>query len=174
MAKLSTTIHPRGPVAVLTTPLLSPRPTSSAVVLWDIGDPGNLGTALRSCAAFGVSAVVGPGCVDVWNAKVLRAAAGAHFRGDVVVSPSLTVGQLHDWGFVVMAAVPNGGSALETLPSAVAVVIGAEGPGLDQAIIEAADSKVTLAMAGGMESLNAGVTASLFAYELSNAPRPAL
>ena len=174
MAKLSTTIHPRGPVAVLTAPPLSQRPTSSAVILWGIGDPGNLGTALRSCAAFGVSLVVGPGCVDLWNAKVLRAAAGAHFRGDIVVSPSLTIGQLHDWGFDVMAAVPNGGSALESLPSAAAVLIGAEGPGLDQAIIEAADSSVTLAMPGGMESLNAGVTASLFAYELSNAPRPAL
>ena len=66
------------------------------------------------------------------------------------------------------------GRALESLPSAAAVLIGAEGPGLDQAIIEAADSLVTLAMPGGMESLNAGVTASLFAYELSNAPRPAL
>ncbi len=174
MAKLATTQHPRGPVAVVRTPKLANRPDSSALVLWGIGDPGNVGTALRSCAAFGISTVVGPGCADLWNPKVLRAAAGAHFRGTVVVAPDLTVAQLHTWGLDAVAAVPKGGSRpVFNEQSRVAVLIGGEGSGLELEVVAECDSTVTLPMPGGVESLNAGVTASLFAYELSRPLRPA-
>ena len=173
MAKLATTQHPRGPVAVVRTPKLATQPNGSALVLWGIEDPGNVGTAMRSCAAFGIPTVVGPGCVDVWNAKVLRAAAGAHFRGTVVVAPDLTVAHLHRWGLDAVAAVPKYGSRLVFNEQArVAVLIGGEGSGLESAVVAECDSRVTLPMPGGMESLNAGITASLFAYELSRASRP--
>ena len=86
MAKLATTRHPRGPVAVMEMPDTATPPSGAAVVLWGVTDPGNVGTAIRSAVAFGVVVVAGPGCADLWNPKVLRAAAGAHFRGRVVAA----------------------------------------------------------------------------------------
>ena len=175
MAKLATTRHPRGPVAVVPMPAMPTRPTGSALVLWGVGDPGNLGTSIRSSVAFGVAVIVGPGCADLWNPKVLRAAAGAHFRGTVVAAPDLTVDRLRAWGLATIAAVPTGGRSVESvLGGDVAFLVGAEGPGLGGEVIDAADASVTIPMPGGSQSLNAGVTASLLAYELarSNVDEP--
>ena len=167
MNSIADTQHPRGPVAVLETPASPDRPADPPIVLWGVGDPGNLGTAIRSGAAFGVPVVVGPDCADPWAPKVLRAGAGAHFRGEVIVRPDLTVELVRQWGFMVVAAVPDGGRLpAEALSGGgTAVVIGAEGPGLPPDLIGAADGLVTIPMAE-MESLNAGVAASILAYEL--------
>lgn len=166
MDKLATTQHPRGPVAVLETPDPAVEPVGPALLLWGVGDPGNLGTALRSAAAFGVSTVLGPGCADLWNPKVLRAAAGAHFRGVIVQHRNVT-GVVETWGRALVAAVPRGGVApSEVEPLASLVAIGAEGPGLPSEVVAIASSTVTIPMPGGVESLNAGVAASILAYEL--------
>lgn len=167
MAKLATTVHPTGPVAVLDRPRLADAPTSSCLVLWGIGDPGNLGTALRSAAAFGLDVVVGPGCVDVWNGKVLRAAAGAHFKGSITEAPNLDLDQLRAWNLRPIATVPRGGESISSVGDRSAFLIGAEGPGLPDDAIDACDGAVSIAMDGRMESLNAGVAASVIAYELT-------
>ncbi len=167
MDSIATTQHPRGPVAVLDTPASPDRPGGAPIILWGVGDPGNLGTAIRSAAAFGVPVVVGPECADPWGPKVLRAGAGAHFRGDVVIRPDLTLGLVREWGFSVLAAVPDGGRPPVELmeEGGAAVLIGAEGPGLPADVIAAADGLVSIPMAQ-LESLNAGVAASILAYEL--------
>ena len=128
MAKMSSTQHPRGPIAVLSMPALAKQPSGSAVVLWGVSDPGNVGTAIRSAVAFGTSIVLGPGCVDVWGPKVLRAAAGAHFGGSLVHAPDLNLHQMRAWGLRVVAAVPRGGAGLGQLAtSPAAVLVGGEG-----------------------------------------------
>ena len=172
MAKMSSTQHPRGgPIAVLSMPDLADRPSGSAVVLWGVSDPGNVGTAIRSAVAFGTSIVLGPGCADLWGPKVLRAAAGAHFAGSVVHAPALNIQQLRTWGVRVVAAVPRGGAGLGQLAtSPSAVLVGGEGAGLPAEIIESCDGLLTIEMPGGSESLNAGVCASLMAYELARTP----
>ena len=168
MSKLATTQHPRGPVAVVPTPTLAAAPTGSCIVLWEVGDPGNVGTAIRSCAAFGVGVIVGPHCADLWNPKVLRAGAGAHFTGSIVIAPTLSLGMIRRWGLAPYAAVPRGGSPPRSVADGnIAIMVGAEGPGLPEDLIEAADGIVSIPMSEGSESLNAGVSASLLAYEVA-------
>ena len=177
MAKLATTRHPRGPVTVAPMPDMAPRPKGSSLVLWGVADPGNVGTSIRSAVAFGVSVVVGPGCADLWNPKVLRAAAGAHFRGTVVAAPELGLDQLEAWGMRTVAARTSGGRRIDdvladdVLGGDVAVLIGGEGSGLPQEVLDGVGDAVTIPMTAGSESLNAGVTASLLAYELGRAGR---
>jgi TrmH family RNA methyltransferase len=87
---LAETMTPQGLVAVLPLPLQQPlpQPLTFALVLDGVRDPGNAGTLLRSAAAAGVQvAIFGPGCVDPFNDKVLRAGMGAHFRLPVRVCP---------------------------------------------------------------------------------------
>jgi len=168
MGKLGTTVHPTGPIAILDRPTLKSRPDGSCIVLWGVGDPGNLGTALRSASAFGIDTVVGPGCVDIWNPKVLRASAGAHFHGTVVEIATLDLATIRAWGLEVVATTPRDGVDLgDAVMDAVALLIGSEGPGLDGDMISDADALVTIPMPGPVESLNAGVAASVLAYELA-------
>ncbi len=163
--RLAPTQHPRGPVAVLEIPPPA-RVTGDALLLWGLTDPGNVGTLIRSAAAFSLSVVVGPGSADPWGPKVLRAAAGAHFRTTVApegARPAATR----------VVTVPRGGVAPWQLPAAprFEVVVGSEAHGLPSQMVAAADIRVTIPMPGGVESLNAAVAGSILAYEVSRLRR---
>lgn len=164
MARLAGTETPRGPVAVVAIPDAAPLPPDlPVIVLWGVGDPGNVGTAIRSAAAFGLAVAIGPGTADPWSPKVLRAGAGAHFR--LALTP---VGSLDDLtGHPLAATVVTGGIAPSDLDKRPwAIIVGSEAQGLDAATEAAADAVITIPMPGGTESLNAGVTASILAYEV--------
>lgn len=163
MDKLAGTDTPRGPVAVVKIPpSVPPLPDVASLALWGVSDPGNVGTIIRSAAAFGLGVVVGPGTADVWSPKVVRAAAGAHFR--VHLSHTASVEEL---GPRVAATVVDGGVSPRDLPPGPwTVLIGSEAHGLPEELASAVGEKVTIPMPGGTESLNAGVAASIVAYEL--------
>lgn len=82
IALLAETVTPQGLVAVVSWPTLSLPPNPTLTLLLDgVREPGNAGTLLRTAEAAGVEQVIfGPGTVDPFNDKVLRAAMGAHFR----------------------------------------------------------------------------------------------
>jgi TrmH family RNA methyltransferase len=169
MKRLAGTQHPRGPVAVLTVPTSTIPFGESVIVAWGVGDPGNAGTLIRSAAAFGLGYIAGPGSVDPWAPKVLRAGAGSHFLTGIERAPRLEAGDLHDRGFTVVASVVRNGES----PSRLAVVergallVGDEALGLPAEALNAADILITIPMPGKTESLNAGVAGSLLAYEWS-------
>ncbi len=173
LAKLAGTETPRGPVAIIEIPHPTPLPRQlPVIVLWGVGDPGNVGTVIRSAAAFGTAVAIGPGTADPWSPKVLRAGAGAHFR--LALSQVASLAELE--GHPLAATVAVGGSP----PSALgrrpwAILIGSEAHGLDPSVEAAADVLVTIPMPGGTESLNAAVAASILAYEvtLGSGARPA-
>lgn len=165
LEKVATTGSPRGPVAVMK---IEPRPlgTGHALALWQVGDPGNAGTLVRTAAAFGVDIMVGPDTADLWSPKVLRAAAGAHFM--VGMDTFSSVAQLKARGYAVIAAVPTGGDLpanVEVGPKS-ALLVGNEAHGLGDEVLEEADRTVALEMPGGTESLNAAVAGSILAYAL--------
>jgi TrmH family RNA methyltransferase len=137
------------------------------LVLHDLRDPGNVGTILRSADAAGVTAVVLTGqSVDPFNPKTLRASAGSIFHLPVVVA-SIDETLTYFGGAQLLATVVRGGRSHRevdfTAPSV--VVIGNEADGLDAATIERCGATVSIVMDGRNESLNAGVAASLIAFE---------
>jgi RNA methyltransferase, TrmH family len=140
------------------------------LVLHDVRDPGNLGTAVRAADASGAAGVIVSGeSVDVFNPKALRATAGSAFHLPVSVTATLeeAVAALHATGRRVLGAVVSGGAALWHAPltSASAVVVGGEATGLTAEERASLDGAVTIEMAGRAESLNVGVAAALLCFE---------
>jgi TrmH family RNA methyltransferase len=148
---------------------LADLPTPSfALVLHDIRDPGNAGTLIRSADASGASAVILTGqSVDPYNPKTLRATAGSVFRVPLVMaSLGDAVAKLKEQGVSVLATVVRGGvdsrSVDFTVPTA--VVIGNESQGLSIEEVAMCSGAISIPMAGGAESLNAGIAGSLLAF----------
>ncbi len=168
LARLADTVHPQGPVAVLEISPSAILDNDDAVVLWGVADPGNTGTIIRTAAAFGLGVMVVAGGVDPWSPKVLRAAAGGHFRTKIEVA-SLAVADLHTRGWRTVAAVVQGGTDLLSFewPQPCALLIGEEAAGLPAEVVADATQRVSIPMSGGVESLNAGVAAALLMWELS-------
>jgi TrmH family RNA methyltransferase len=138
------------------------------IVLHDLRDPGNVGTIVRSADAAGASAVILTGqSVDPFNPKTLRASAGSIFHLPVVVASFDAVRSHFHGDAQLLATVVRGGKSHRdvdfTGPSV--VVIGNEADGLDAATIARCDETISIPMDGRSESLNAGVAASLIAFE---------
>jgi RNA methyltransferase, TrmH family len=139
------------------------------LVLHDVRDPGNAGTLIRSADAAGAAGVVFTGTsVDPFNAKTLRATAGSVFHLPVAVaSLEATLASFKARGATSYATVVRGGIDHRRVDFAkpALVVIGNEAEGLDEASVGLCDERISIAMAGESESLNAGVAGSLIAFE---------
>jgi len=144
------------------------------VVLAAIQDPGNVGTILRSAEAFGATgAIATRGTADPWSPKALRASAGSTLRLPLLRGMAIPVllAQLRIAGVKIYAAssarngndVGAGGSA--DLREAAAIFVGNEGAGLPSEVTSAADATISIPTIETVESLNAGVAASIVLYE---------
>lgn len=172
------TESPQGIAALVDPPAFSlddllRQPVPLIVIAAGLQDPGNFGTLIRSAEAFGAGGVQAlPGTVSVWNAKVLRASAGSAFRVPVVAEkPAPAFAALAERGIPIYAAVP-GSSGADALPCSqmdwtrpAALLIGNEGSGLSQDLLDRADQLVSIPTPGPVESLNAAVAASVLLYE---------
>lgn len=168
VAAAAATREPQGVVAAFAWPQLSPRP-GLRLVLDGIQDPGNLGTLLRSAEAAGVGlAVCAPGCADLYNPKVLRAAMGAHFNLPLRNDPSWE--RLH----AELAACPlvYVADAQATQPyytadwtQAAALIVGSEAHGPSPQALALATQALAIPMHGRAESLNAAVAGSILLFE---------
>ena len=141
------------------------------LLLESVRDPGNLGTVIRSAAAFGITQLVlSSDCADLYHPRVIRAAMGTLFHTRVVVTEALApaIRHLRASGEVYAAALDAGAARLGeiTFVARDAVVVGNEGHGLSAEVLEACTQKVYIPMAEGVESLNAGVAASVLLWEL--------
>jgi RNA methyltransferase, TrmH family len=152
------------------------------LVVHDLKDPGNAGTIIRSADAAGASAVIFTGqSVDPYNPKTLRATAGSIFHLDVCVATlDATLAHFSSVGAQTLATIVRGGASHRHVNFAMAtvVVIGNESEGLSEDVIAKCDRAISIPMAGRSESLNAGVAASLIAFEAlwqrdyANSPPP--
>lgn len=166
LTRIGTTVTPQDPVAVITPPAFRAPTARLRLLAWDVADPGNLGTLIRSAAAFGADVAVGGSTVDPWSPKVLRASAGVALR-----TPIARVTEPADaWaGTRPAALVVDDGVALHTVAAgAYTLVVGSEAHGLPTAVADACDLRVTIEMPGGVESLNAAVAGSIALYHLSS------
>jgi TrmH family RNA methyltransferase len=133
------------------------------VALWGVGDPGNVGTVLRSAAAFGASCVViGPNTADPYGPKAVRASMGAVFSVPVV-----RVQRLDELPGERIGLVAAAGDALSDVYVAgtVTLLVGAEREGLPTDVVEGCDRVAHIPIA--TESLNAAMAATIALYELS-------
>jgi len=132
-------------------------------------DPGNLGTILRSAEAFNAAGVLlAEGTVSSYNAKVVRASAGSAFRLPVVkVKIAEVFSELRGAGLRLIATSSHKGTPLPKagLGKPAAIFIGGEGAGLGRHLITEMDEVVAIPHSPKVESLNAGVAASIVLYE---------
>ena len=168
------TESPQGVLAIARVPRrslaeLPESPTLRVLVLDAVQDPGNVGTILRTAAAMGADATVAlPGTVDLWNAKVVRSAMGAHFHHCAFHA---SWGDLE--GFlagrdVALWGADAHGAALGSIPAParLALAVGNEGAGLTPRLRDAASALVSLPIAPAVESLNVAVATGILLYEL--------
>jgi len=171
---LADTVTPQGIIAVCKQKQhqLDQLPAPSGFILIGecLNDPGNIGALIRTAAAAGAAGVIlSTGSGDIYNPKVLRAAAGAVLRIPVITDVSLpdAIGRLKQAGYAIYAAHPRG----DTLPYSLDLrggfcwLVGSESHGLSDAAAAMADALVRLPMAGEVESLNASVAGSILLYE---------
>ncbi len=141
------------------------------LVAESLRDPGNLGTVIRSCAALGIDRLVlSSDCADLYNPKTVRAAMGGLFRLSIDMVEALPeyIGALRASGRRVYAAALRS-DACEiggiTLQRGDCFVIGNEGHGLSEAVIDACDGCAIIPMRAGCESLNAAAAAAICIWE---------
>jgi RNA methyltransferase, TrmH family len=143
------------------------------VAVSGLQDPGNLGTILRSAEAFGCAGVVlGEGTVSLFNSKVVRASAGSVFRLPVVSAKTAggmesVCAKFRTQGVRLLATSSHKGTAVDQakLTEPVAIFIGSEGAGLPRALMSQMDDTIAIPHSPRVESLNAGVAASVVLYE---------
>ena len=153
--------------------------------LHGVGDPGNVGTVLRSAHAFGASCVaLGPGCADPHSPKAVRASMGAIFSvalarvEDVRRLPGERVALLADAEQPLRGAAPAspaGGDApapgAGTSDAPLTLLVGSERHGLPEEILAACERSARIPIAS--ESLNAAMAATVALYEVTRDLLPA-
>jgi TrmH family RNA methyltransferase len=132
------------------------------VALWGVGDPGNVGTVLRSALAFGAQSVaLGPGCADPFSPKAVRASMGAIFA-----VPVTRVRAIDELPAPAIALAARTGDAIRG-PQAGTLVIGAERAGLPDDVLAACAQVAHIPISGSAESLNAAMAATVGLYEMT-------
>lgn len=174
LGSIAGTITPQGLIGVAKLP--APPLTAAladarlAVVLWEVRDPGNAGTIIRTADAAGVDAVILTGdSVDPRNGKAVRASVGSLFH--------LPVAEVADWHEVAAACRARGmrlvaadadGTVTHTeldLTGPTALVFGNEAHGLDAKVVADCDLVAKVPILGRAESLNLAATVAVMAYE---------
>jgi RNA methyltransferase, TrmH family len=144
------------------------------IILEGIQDPGNVGTIIRTAAAFSAAGVILTGaCADPYNPKTIRATMGAIFRQHISSMNLDEIAALKNKGLKLYAAALGADSKdirHISLQNA-AVAIGSEGSGLSAEITALCDEKIIIPMSPLSESLNAAVAAAIILWQaVSEAP----
>lgn len=138
----------------------------ASVVLDRLQDAGNVGTVLRSAAAFGFSQVIAlKGSAALWSPKVLRAGMGAHWALNLVEATD--DGLLADLGVPLLATSSHAERSIHetALPWPCAWLLGHEGQGLAPSLLARCDQDLRIPQPGGLESLNVAAAAAVCLYE---------
>jgi TrmH family RNA methyltransferase len=158
LADVSSAAHPPRVVGVFRRadlPTAEQRPV--VLALWQLSDPGNVGTLIRTADAFGAAVALSEGCADPTGPKALRATAGAIWR--VPLLPFPASGASHKR----VALVAHGGAALPEVDLAgdVTFLLGAEREGLPDAVERDVEATIPI----GSESLNVAAAGAVALYE---------
>jgi len=133
-----------------------------------VADPGNMGTILRSADAFGIDGVIlSKGCVDVYNPKVIRSTMSGIFNVKLFFDDGNYLEEFKNNGYKIIGTFPLGEIASSEFDYSdkCVIVMGNEANGISQEVERICDSKLTIPMTGGAESLNVSVACGIILYE---------
>lgn len=145
------------------------RPKAGMLLLDGIQDPGNLGTILRTADALDIPVALLEGCADPYSHKVVRSSMGAVFRTPVIQTTweeAKTACSQENIPIAVTALSDKAQDLRDAPLSRMAVVIGSEGRGVRQEILDAADAQLIIPMNPHCESLNAAVAAAIVMWQM--------
>lgn len=171
-ASASDTDTPQGVLAIAEIPDRSPtrlnvQPRARVLLLDAVQDPGNVGTILRTAAAFEVTATLAlPGTVDLWNAKVVRAAMGALFRHQAMSASWADVDAFVQEHNVVLWGTDSAGARLgdRAAPNKLGIVVGNEGSGMTADARARIAHHVSIPTSATVESLNVAVATGILLH----------
>src|SRR4051794_35926076 len=157
LADVASAPHPPRVLAVYRRadlPAWEERPATLA--LWQLSDPGNVGTLIRTADAFGAAVALSPGCADPTSPKALRATAGSIWR--------VPLGTWDDLAGIRVALVAHGGEELASVDfgDRVTFLLGAEREGLPAEVERDGEARIPIA---GAESLNVAAAGAIALYE---------
>ena len=161
LAELSTLAHPARVVGVFRAADLPRQQREATLALWRVGDPGNVGTLLRTSDAFCAGLALSVGCADPLAPKALRASAGAIFRVPLVGFDEAQGSRV--------ALVAHGGTPLGEvdLGGQIVFLLGAERSGLPDELVARSDKVATIGLPGSAESLNVAAAGAVALYARS-------
>ena len=174
-ASAAETESPQGILALarIPTSTLDEIPTAESLrllILDAVQDPGNVGTIVRTALAMGADATIAlPGTVDLWNAKVVRSAMGAHFHHTAIhASWDELLAFRSNRGLTLWGADASGAPIPISIPipSRLGLVVGNEGAGLSELVRSSCDRLVSIPMSPRAESLNVAVAAGILLHEV--------
>jgi TrmH family RNA methyltransferase len=175
LTAISPVRSPSGWVAIADRPRTVPddlfRTAPALVVaLVDVQDPGNVGAVIRAAEAGGATGVMTTSAsADPFGWKALRGAMGSALRLPIATDVNMddAIARARGAGLQVLATVREGGRShfAADLARPSMLLLGSEGSGLPQRLIDFADAKVSIAMSGPVESLNVAVAAGVLVFE---------
>lgn len=169
--KLSCDKAPDGIFCVAEKPHAEPK-NDTRFMACSLGDPGNVGTLIRTCAAFDIGALIlCDGCADPYSPKAVRSSMGAVFRQCIITGNGVQqIEELRKNGYTLCAATLSERS-LEIgdieITGKTCFAVGNEGHGLSKDIIDSCDKQVIIPITKDTESLNASAAAAILIWELS-------
>jgi len=163
--KISDEMNPQGILAVIEIPEYNIENANSCLLLDGINDPGNLGTIIRSAAASGYKDIYLCSCADAFNPKTVRASMSGIYYVNLIETDREKAIQIISFPFITA---DMNGENLFTFnpPEKFCLVIGNEANGVSDIIKNKSEYTVKIPMEKTVESLNAGVSAAIFMYNL--------
>jgi len=175
MKELSDTVTPQGLLGVFKIPDFNPELTGDKIlVLNGVSDPGNVGTILRTALAMGYNTVIcDEKTADVYSPKVVRSAMSAVFSLNILKTDSLKekLAYYKNEGYLVFAGCLNDNSEEIkniSFPDKNIIVMGNEGNGVADEILEICDKTYVIPMSEAIESLNVAVAAGITMFTARN------
>lgn len=170
MASISPMEAPQGALFLCRLPEKTPFVPKPGMLLLDgIQDPGNVGTVLRTADALDIPVALLEGCADPYSHKVVRASMGAVFRVQPVLSTWAEAREACRQAGIpigVTALSPQAKDLRQASLEQMAVVIGSEGRGVRQEILDFSDAELIIPMNPHCESLNAAVAATIVMWQM--------
>ena len=168
-AELTPVASSTGILALVKTPQIAPlSEVKFALMLEDIQDPGNLGSMLRTALGAGVQAVyLSKGCTDAWSPKCLRGGQGAQFLLPIFEGVNIVETMQNFAGNTYATTLDGSSLYAQDLSQPTAFIIGNEGAGLSDKVVQAATHQISIPMQQNLESLNAAAAAAVCLFERS-------